>query len=145
MASIAMTEQTPNTMPSAVRSERSLWSQRLLTPRRTVRLSRSNHGPRITPIDANELVENSDMKQFSCQIVEYRYHANVPFSPHPAFGHPLPIRWGEGRVRGVAVSNLLVVIRGFPFMIEHRFRPGRRAGEWRGGRGARRIRRVSPG
>jgi len=21
-------------------------------------------------------------------------------TPHPAFGHPLPIRWGEGRVRG---------------------------------------------
>jgi len=22
-------------------------------------------------------------------------------SPHPAFGHPLPIRWGEGRVRAL--------------------------------------------
>jgi hypothetical protein len=25
---------------------------------------------------------------------------NLPNSPHPSFGHPLPIGWGEGRVRG---------------------------------------------
>src|SRR2546426_7549282 len=78
-----MTEQTPNTMPSAVRSERSLWSQRLLTPRRTVRLSRSNHGPRITPIDANELVEDSHIKQF------------FP-SPRPRPPPPPPLGGGEG-------------------------------------------------
>ena len=30
-------------------------------------------------------------------------NVDVPFSPHPAFGHPLPMRWGEGRVRGAAV------------------------------------------
>src|SRR5262245_29624152 len=26
-------------------------------------------------------------------------------SPHPASGHPLPIRWGEGRVRGSLVGS----------------------------------------
>src|SRR6184192_2670031 len=81
-----MTEQTPNTMPSAVRSERSLWSQRLLTPRRTVRLSRSNNGPRITPIDANELVEDSDIKQF------FPSPGLRPPSPHP-----MERGQGEGR------------------------------------------------
>src|SRR5438034_5379315 len=80
-----MTEQTPNTMPSAVRSERSLWSQRLLTPRRTVRLSRSNNGPRITPIDANELVEDSDIKQF--------FSSPPPPPPSPP---PPPCRGGGG-------------------------------------------------
>src|SRR5256885_10237092 len=40
MASMAMTEQTPKTIPSTVRRERSLWSQRLLMPRRTARLRR---------------------------------------------------------------------------------------------------------
>src|SRR5438067_2028862 len=26
-------------------------------------------------------------------------------SPHPAFGHPLPIGWGEGRVRGSLLGS----------------------------------------
>ncbi len=26
-------------------------------------------------------------------------------TPHPAFGHPLPIRWGEGRVRGRFIES----------------------------------------
>src|ERR1039458_6629749 len=33
-----------------------------------------------------------------------KYHTGLPedaaFSPHPACGHPFPIRWGESRVRG---------------------------------------------
>src|SRR2546430_5136095 len=41
---------------------------------------------------------------------KYPFNVTVLLSPHPAFGHPLPIRWGEGRVRGVAVSNLVGVI-----------------------------------
>ena len=39
MASIAITEQTPNTMPSMVSNERRRCSQRLLKPRRIVRRS----------------------------------------------------------------------------------------------------------
>src|SRR6185295_2893598 len=46
IASIAMTEQTPNTMPNTVSSERSRWSQRLFKPSRTLRLSRVNVDPR---------------------------------------------------------------------------------------------------
>src|ERR1044072_3884373 len=45
MASMAMTEQTPKTMPSAVSSERRRCSHRLLMPRRTVRCSRLADSP----------------------------------------------------------------------------------------------------
>jgi len=41
---------------------------------------------------------------------KYAYNVSVALSPHPAFGHPLPIRWGEGRVRGAAVSSFVGVI-----------------------------------
>jgi len=41
---------------------------------------------------------------------KYPYNVKVTLSPHPAFGHPLPIRWGEGRVRGAAVFSLVGVI-----------------------------------
>ena len=37
MASIAITEATPNTTPSAVRKERNLWSQIVFSPSETVR------------------------------------------------------------------------------------------------------------
>src|SRR4051812_189120 len=40
MASIAITEYTPNTMPSMVNPDRSLWSIKLFKPRRTVRTKR---------------------------------------------------------------------------------------------------------
>ena len=41
---------------------------------------------------------------------KYPYNENVSLSPHLAFGHPLPIRWGEGRVRGAPVSIWVGVI-----------------------------------
>src|SRR5690606_4304939 len=41
MANMAITEQTPNTIPSMVSRERRRWSQRALTPRRTVRRNQS--------------------------------------------------------------------------------------------------------
>src|SRR2546422_3070804 len=41
---------------------------------------------------------------------KYPFNLNVPLSPHPPFGHPLPIRWREGRVRGAAVSSLVAVM-----------------------------------
>src|SRR6266511_3868545 len=46
--SMTITEQTPNTMPNTVRSERSRCNQRLFTPRRTTRLRRSSGCARIT-------------------------------------------------------------------------------------------------
>src|SRR5881628_3715613 len=55
MASIAITEQTPKTMPSTVKSERNRCSDRLLMPSRTVRLRRRIDGPRITRRDADDL------------------------------------------------------------------------------------------
>jgi len=45
-----------------------------------------------------------------CHVTAIPCNVNVPLSPHPTFGHPLPIRWGEGRVRGAAVSSLVGVI-----------------------------------
>src|SRR5260221_6275689 len=45
MASMAITEQTPNTMPRTVSSERKRCSQRLRTPNRMVRLRRVSARP----------------------------------------------------------------------------------------------------
>src|ERR1051326_8118610 len=53
MASIAMTEQTPKTIPSTVSRERKRCSQRLFTPRRIVRLSCARESPRITRMEAD--------------------------------------------------------------------------------------------
>src|SRR6266567_1595764 len=46
MASMAITEHTPNTMPSTVSKDRRRCSQRLFTPRRMVRLSCARESPR---------------------------------------------------------------------------------------------------
>src|SRR5690348_11308634 len=46
MASMAMTEHTPKTMPRTVRSDRSRWSQRLRIPSRIERWSRSKENSR---------------------------------------------------------------------------------------------------
>src|SRR6187397_264451 len=48
MASIAITEQTPKTIPNTVSNERRRCSQRLFTPRRIVRLSCASERPRTT-------------------------------------------------------------------------------------------------
>src|SRR6266568_1106227 len=53
MASMAMTEQTPNTIPSTVSSERNLCSRRLLRPSRTARSSRVRANPREIPGNCN--------------------------------------------------------------------------------------------
>src|SRR6267143_6610874 len=50
MASIAITEQTPNTIPSTVSSDRRRCSQRLFTPRRIVRLNCARESPRIETV-----------------------------------------------------------------------------------------------
>jgi len=53
--------------------------------------------------------------QFATSVMsqKYPYKVNVALSPHPIprlGDHPLPIRWGEGRLRGAAVSSLAGVI-----------------------------------
>jgi len=40
-------------------------------------------------------------------------------TPHPAFGHPLPIRWGEGMVRDRFMER--DGVRGFRRFVRHRF------------------------